>query len=312
MKPALFSLVFFLILTSCSNSGKQQVSSNAETSGSPAAGTDLPLQERYSTSYMFTGNDPDVYSANLPLRGHALKIGDELEAVNSANVRVRFSVEKISVDNNAREELKTGETGLVELKRLEGNVSDLNGDFYFVDKGATYPTETVAESTVSATSSSSGTVSLILNDKPWTGSITYQGALFYKGGVKMLDASGKPYFQLAFKSTLLPDDRQFTISVRNFSGAVGAVPTNAMEVLLSGSETGDSKKSEMIGYKPDPNYANYSVDLSITKWEMTSADVALMSATFAAKLKGVMGSPDAKVTDGKIENVQVTVYTKPY
>jgi hypothetical protein len=304
----IFGLCVFIFLSSCSN--KQQESDSSEAIGSTAESTDLPLQEKGSTSYLFTSNDPDIYSVNLPLNGHALKVGDEMDAVNSANTRVRFAIQKIMVENETRQELKTGETGFIDIKRLEGNVSDLNGDFYFVDKGAAFPT--VSEEVSVSSSNAAGNISLTLNDKNWTGDIVYQGALFYKGGLKMMDPSGKPYLQLAFKSNKAPDDRQFTITVKNFPGVVGAVPTEGMEVLLSGSETGDTKNPQMIGYKNDANYAGYSVELVISKWETPSPDIAMMSATFTAKLKGVFGSPDARIAEGKLENIEVKVFTEKY
>lgn len=309
MKYTLFAFAcFFIGLSACST--KQQTE-NSESANSSDVAVDLPLQEKASTSYLFTSNDPDLYSFNLPLTGHDLKVGDEMDGINAANVRVRFSIRKIVVDNGERQELKTGETGFIDIKRMEGNVSDLNGDFYFVDKGAAFPTVST-ETSATSSPSSAGSVSLTLNSKAWTGDIVYQGALFYKGGVKLMDASGKPYIQLAFKSNKAPDDRQFTISIKNFPGTVGQVPTEGMEVLLSGSETGDTKNPEMIGYKNDSNHSGYSVQLVITKWEMTSSDVANMSATFTAKLKGVLGSPDAVVTEGKLENIKVTVFTEKY
>lgn len=304
MKQVLFSFAL-IIAFSCSNKQQTEVG-NTEFTEDVATDTSLPLKEKYSSAYLFTGIDPDVYSANIPLQGHTLKKGDKVEAINAANIRVLFLIEKIMVGEESREELKTGETGYIDFKRLEGSVTELDGDFYFVDQGASYPIEAP---TVSPTSTN-GNVSLLLNGKPWTGAITYQGALLYKGGLKMMDPSGKPYMQLAFISNQKPDDRQFTITIKDFPSSVGVIQSTGIEILLSGSETGDSKKSEMIGYKAD--YTNYSVELNITKWEFTSADIAVMSATFAAKLKGVMGSPDATVADGKLENISVTVYKDPY
>lgn len=308
MKFTCFALTcLFVGLISCST--KQQTK-ETESSTSTDVISDSPLQEKASTSYLFTSDDPDLYSCSLNLTGHDLKVGDEIDGINSANVRVRFSISKIMLDNEERQELKTGEKGYIDIKRLEGNVSDLNGEFYFVDKGAAFPR--VSTETSASTPSSGGFISLNLNDKPWTGAIVYQGALYYKGGVKLMDDSGRPYFQLAFKSNKAPDTRQFTITVRNFQGTTGQVTTKDMEVLLSGSETGDAQKSEMIGYKNDPNYSGYSVQLVITKWETTSSNAAKMSATFSAKLKGVLGSPDAVVTNGKLEDIEVTVYTDKY
>jgi hypothetical protein len=311
MKQTFFNLglCFFIFLAGCSS--KQQEAVSDETSGNTAVSTGMPLQEKASTTYLFTGNDPDVFSVNLLLKGHSLKQGEQVDAVNAANARVRFVIEKITVGSEQKQELMTGETGFIDMKRLEGNVSDLNGDFYFVDPGAAFPPGS-ADEVVSSASTAPGSISLMLNGKPWTGDITYQGALFYKGGVKMMDPSGKPYMQLAFRANKTPDSRQFTITIKNFSGATGAVSQEGMEVLLSGSETGDSKNPQMIGYKNDSNHAGYSVNLVITKWDMSSTDVAIMSATFSAKLKGVLGSPDATVADGKLENIEVKVFTDRY
>ncbi|MFM8912716.1 MAG: hypothetical protein ACKOE6_07365 [Flammeovirgaceae bacterium] len=309
MKYTLFAFACLVVLlTGCST--KQQTENSESANGSGEA-VDLPLQEKASTSYMFTSDDPDLYSVNLPLTGHSLRVGDEIDAINAANARVRFSIRKIMVGSEEIKELKTGETGYVDVKRLEGNVSDLNGDFYFVDKGAAFPKISTDNSTSSAPSSK-GSVSLTVNNKAWTGDVVYQGALYYKGGIKLMDPSGKPYLQLAFKSNKSPDDRQFTFAVRNVPGNVGQVPTEGMEVLLSGSETGDTRKPDMVGYKNDSYYSGYSVQLVITKWEDTSANGAKMSATFTAKLRGVMGSADAVVTEGKLENIEVTVYTDKY
>lgn len=303
-----FLIALLFLLSSCGQSAKQDKTISGQASN-PETTIANPLQEKSSTSNLFTSNDPQVFSAGLTLKGHSFKTGDEIHAVNSQGVRVRFEVTKISANDQPADELKTGEYGFIDLKLLDGNVSKLDGDFYFVDKDAPFP---AAQPENPVSDLTEPKVVAKLNDQSWTAAVALQGALYYKGGFKAMDASGKPYLQLAFKSLQAPDDRQLTISIRGFNGKTGVVEKESIEVLLSGSATGSTQNSELVGYKGGKEYEAYSFDLEITQWETVSADKVLLSGKFKGKLKGVFGAKDVTIVDGTLEKIEVKVFSESY
>ncbi len=69
----------------------------------------------------------------------------------------------------------------------------------------------------------------------------------------------------------------------------------------------------MQSNQDDPEFPERKTNfqLTITK-DKQGEDKAIMSATFSGKLKGIMGSPDVEVTNGKFENIEVKVFTEKY
>jgi hypothetical protein len=310
MKKLLFSALIsgFILTMSCGQSATEN------TEAAQTVSETKPNAIKTSYSYVFMGVDDKHWFFDATPDAHSIKIGDELDAVKPDGKKMSVRVTLIrSMSADEIKELPVNTKGVVEFEILDGSISDIGGDFYFVDKGAAYPqTEAASTETAQAKSGSDGKVSATLNGKPWSADVTYQGALYYAAGVKMFDKSGKPYMQLAFKSNTAPDDRQLTISIRDFSGTTGKVEKTTMEVLLSGSSVGDTKNPEMSGYKNLPEYASSDFSLNITKWETQADGSVIMDAEFSGELKGVLGSKNSTFSNGKAENVKVTVYNDPY
>lgn len=310
MKKLLFSVLIsgFILTMSCGQSATE----NTETAQTASEVKSNAIKT--SSSYIFMGTDDKHWFFDATPDAHSIKIGDELDAVKPDGKKMSVRVTYIkSMSAEEIKELAVNTKGVVEFEILEGSISDIGGDFYFVDKGAAYPQNATASTeTTQSNAGSDGKITATLNGKPWSADVTYQGALYYAGGVKMMEPSGKPYMQLAFKSNTAPDDRQLTISIRDFSGKTGKVEKTSMEVLLSGSPVGDSKNPEMSGYKNLPEYASSDFSLNITKWETQADGSVIMDAEFSGDLKGVLGSKNSTFSNGKAENVKVTVYKDPY
>jgi hypothetical protein len=265
----------------------------------------LPLREKTSTSSIFIADGANAYVVFLTLQGHALKAGDQVDAVDQAGHRMSFKITKTTIDNGEVDALPTGEYGGLDLLLTSGNMRDFGGDFYLVDVGAPYPT---AMASPADEPMAPYTITAQLGGQPWKAGLVSEGALFYPNGHKTIDPSGKPFLQLAFKSIKAPDDRQLTIQVRDFAAKVGTVDQDHCEVLLSGSIDGVAAHALLQGYSNKGAYKKYVFTLKITRWERVSSEKAILSATFSGKLKGSLDAPDIVVNNGAIDDLEVRVF----
>lgn len=236
-----------------------------------------------------------------------IRVGDFLDGVDALGHRMTLKVTKVRQENgdDTSPVLAKGSEGSLDVHDETGGFRTLDYDFYLVEKGAPYPGQAAASAPATT---SPAQITATLNGQPWSADVAYQGALFYAKGVQRVDPSGKPFLQLAFKANTAPDQRQITLQVRNFAARNGNVPAAQQEWLLTGSVTGDASQAEMCGYKADPAYSRYSVTFTVTAWEQLAPDRARLSATFSAKLKGVLGGRDVTLTDGKVNGIEVVVY----
>jgi hypothetical protein len=115
---------------------------------------------------------------------------------------------------------------------------------------------------------------------------------------------------LAFRSITAPDDRQLTLKIGDFAGKTGKFDKGNIEVLFSGSEDGDTKKSLLFGCKSPATVTDFAID--ITAWTAVSDDEALVSGRFSGTLKGIMVSGSLKTENGQFSNVKVKVYNDKY
>jgi hypothetical protein len=265
-----------------------------------------PLQEQGKMSYLFFADDNGNYFYSMEPQSRDIRLGDEIDAVDALGHRVSFKVTKAKAEDNpdVTDVLPKGQYGMVDLHVEAGSLRDLGTDFYFVAKGAAYP-GAAAPATAPAAPTQ---ITAKVNGQPWSATVAYQGALFYARGLRMMDASGKPFLQLAFVAATSPDTRQITMQLRDFPARPGSVRAEQQEWLITGSATGDPNNSELSGYKPIPAYSRSSVSFQVTAWESLGPDRARLSGTFSAKLKGVLGAPDFTVTEGKIDGIEVKVY----
>jgi hypothetical protein len=177
-----------------------------------------------------------------------------------------------------------------------------------VDSSAT--SSTSEEKTIEGTAPIPPAISFTctLNGKPWEG--TSGSNSFFKGGSKMMDPTGAPYLMLAFPPANAPDNRQFTLSVKNFSGAVGAVLKGNMEIIFAGAESGVDKESLILGLGEKDKGGDFS--LEITKYETKSPTEVLMSGKISGTLKASLMGENVKLENGEFHDVRVVVYTEKY
>ena len=149
-----------------------------------------------------------------------------------------------------------------------------------------------------------------LDNKPWNAGIAKNGALFYTKGLKILKIE-QPYLQLALPSNNPSDTRALLISIKGFETKTGKY-SGEMEVLLSGSPTGDMKDNEMQGYQDDVPTQKTNFTFTVTDWKTISPNQAILSATFEGDLKGLAGADNVTFKDGRITDLPVTVYTVDY
>lgn len=265
-----------------------------------------PLQESCKKDYLYFADDNGNFFYPMEPQSRDIRVGEEIDAVDAQGRRVAFKVTQAKADDNpdVTNVLPKGHYGMLDLHVELGSVRDLGYEFYLVNKGAPYPGPAAPAPAPAAPAQ----ITAKVNGQPWSATVAYQGALFYARGLRMMDASGKPFLQLAFVAATSPDTRQITMQLRDFPARPGSVRAEQQEWLITGSATGDPNNSELSGYKPIPAYSRSSVSFQVTAWESLGPDRARLSGTFSAKLKGVLGAPDFTVTEGKIDGIEVKVY----
>lgn len=143
-----------------------------------------------------------------------------------------------------------------------------------------------------------------LNGKEWKALATTGGQLFYTKGLAAM-YNGQPYLTLTFKATEAPDNRQLTISFKNFPGKVGLFAKDKIEVLLNGAASGEAQQTESQGHRSPLQTADFSVEL--TEWKILGANEAIVAGKIKGTLKGLMGAADTKITNGYFRNVAVKI-----
>jgi hypothetical protein len=148
-----------------------------------------------------------------------------------------------------------------------------------------------------------------LNGQAWKAGNIFNGHLFYAKGISAM-FGGNPYMMLAFRAVDNPDNRQLTISFKNFQGKTGVYAKEKIEVMLSGAASGEAQKSEMQGHKVPGQNTDFTVEL--TDWKPVKDDEALVSGKVQGTLKGIFGTPDVKIEGGSFANVPVKVFNEKY
>lgn len=143
-----------------------------------------------------------------------------------------------------------------------------------------------------------------LNGKEWKATAVVGGQVFYAKGFAAM-YGGSPYLTLTFKAAEAPDNRQLSISFKNFPGKVGVYAKDKIEVLLNGAASGEAQQVETQGHRPLLQTAGFSVVL--TEWKMLGASEAIVSGKIKGTLKGLMGATDIKIENGNFRNVTVKI-----
>jgi hypothetical protein len=149
----------------------------------------------------------------------------------------------------------------------------------------------------------------IINGKEWKGAANAGGQLYYAKGITGMH-HGLPYMIIAFSALNAPDNRQLTVSCKNFPGKTGVYSKDKVEVLLSGSSTGDAKKAELQGHKVPAKATDFS--LTINEWKQTTATEVVASGTLSGTLKGVFDAPDIKIENGVFSDLKIRLYSEKY
>ncbi len=154
-----------------------------------------------------------------------------------------------------------------------------------------------------------GELTCKLNGKDWKAVAGAGGQLYYAKGITGM-YGGLPYMSLAFTAADAPDNRQLTIAFKNFPGKTGVYNKEKVEVLLSGSSTGDAKKSELQGHKIPAQATDFSI--TISDWKITTATEIVASGTLSGTLKGLFDAPDVKIENGVFSNLKIILYSDKY
>lgn len=299
-------LLFVVLLSTASCQTKNKPSSSAQNSstGSKTTAAQTPLKATIKAVY--PDKDPAFnFQSDVMVESGTIKTGDKIDAVSADGKRYTFTVVKI---RNPFEDIKSADnnSGTVYL-HLKGPADAVfNTNFTFVTAGGAAPaTNTNAKST-------DGLLTVKLNGTAWTGNGFNNSHLFYKKGVKQFN-DGKPSMVLAFKSVQSPDDRQFTIKITTADAKPGIYKGEQIELLLSGSPTGDTKNPEMYGYKyPETVTANLSIE--ITSYKENGDGTATISGKISGNLKPVLmkNKQELRMENGSFENVIVKVFNEKY
>lgn len=275
------------------------------------------LQQPLSASGFYLGNDPGTYFVSFDLQGRPLKVGEEIDAVNSAGKRARMKIKSIETTNAAgdRQKVSTwkvGEEGSMVVQLLQGNMKDFVGTLYLVDRDAPLPGAVAAktEAKEQARDAARGRVAARLDGANWPLKVASSGAAFYANGLAMLKTEGHPMLVMAFNASQAPDSRQLMVTVHDHKPKLGLVPQDKVEVAITGNAGTDATKLEWKGINGTKT-AGGKFRLEITRWEPQGSDRALLSAKFSGSFpSAISGKNPAQLSDGIVEDLVVDVHQR--
>ncbi len=292
---------FLTMQTACQSNNKQNKPKPA--TNKPAAATAAksagPLNAKIAAVYAKEGK-PGVFDVDIRVKEGEVKTGDKVDVVSADGKRFSFTVTHM---RNPYEDIKKADTesGTVYII-LEGPAeAKFDADFALVNPGGgAGAAPTVSTAKFNAT----------INGKPWKGKdFPYSFSLFKKGVKNM--AGNKPYLMLAFKSMDAVDDRQLTLMVFTADPKPGVYTKEKLEVLLTGSPTGDTKKTEMWGYKY-PASATGGLQLEITSYKETGNGKAKISGKLSGQFTKILGKGTMPVENGVFNELEIDVYDEQY
>lgn len=308
MQVVLKNTILFLALTcflfvqgACQSNNKQTQPKKAanKPATAPAAKSAGLLNAKIGAVYAKEGK-PGVFDVDIRVKEGEVKTGDKVDVVSADGKRFAFTVTHM---RNPYEDIKKAdkESGTVYII-LEGPAdAKFDADFALVNPGGGSAAAPVA---------STAKFTATLNGKPWKGKdFPYSFSLFKKGVKNM--AGNKPYLMLAFKSMDAVDDRQLTLMVFTDDPKPGVYTKEKLEVLLSGSPVGDTKKPEMWGYKY-PGSATGSLQLEITSYKETGKGKAKISGKISGQFTKILGKATMQVENGVFTDLEVDVYNEQY
>jgi hypothetical protein len=300
-----YTLGFLLLFqaTACQGNAITNSKADANIAATTQSSADLLVKVTFSA----WGLDRTSFTAAADVQNGTLGLGDKIEGLNNAGTRLGLTVTYIKTEGKEGAPATAGKKALVELTTTDGSSAEsLGEDFFIVHKGGGIPAVTTTNTTATPQSTE---VSFTYNGKTWKGAGSTNSHLFYSKGVRGM-FNDRPFLLLAFRSITAPDDRQLTLKIGDFAGKTGKFDKGNIEVLFSGSEDGDTKKSLLFGCKSPATVTDFAID--ITAWTAVSDDEALVSGRFSGTLKGIMVSGSLKTENGQFSNVKVKVYNDKY
>lgn len=237
-----------------------------------------------------------LYDIDIKVRKGKLRVGEEVDVVDTKGNRFRLKIVNLRTPYNDVKELEESEATNYAL--LQGpSDAKFDADFVIVAKDATNE---------SAPKASNAKFIGKINDKAWKGGDSFGAFSFLKKGSKILGIQ-KPVMQLAFKSMDAVDDRQLTIWIFTSDAQPGTYSNEKIEVLLSGSPTGDTKNPELWGFKFP---ANKGLDISITisSYEEISSSKAVLTGSIRGKLVKPLSGKGGLTIEGEFKELSVDIY----
>lgn len=256
-----------------------------------------------STTMVFIDNaDKGEYAATIRIEKGILRVGQQIDARKSG-MHFTFEVLEIKVAD-----AKVNETGPVDyafvVLHTTTDASGFDSGFTLGDMASR---ETPAGSVKQV--KTTGEATCQVDGISWAGSGYSNSHLHYAAGIRNM-FGGKPYLILAFQSTNQPDNRQLTFTLLGFTGEKGTYTGKTIEILFSGSATGNNEQSVLQGHKIPAQTTDFSVE--ITAYKPTSDESALISGKFNGTLKGILGAPSVTIQNGEFQNVTVKVFQQAY
>ena len=290
-------LLFFLFLSA----GCQSPQGNAEPSASPSINSspsknNEPLVATIGNVYAKGSGKFDI---DIQVKKGKLKLGDKVDIVNASGIRYAATVSAMRNPYEDVKEIEDNETThyIVVMGPADAR---FDADFVLVNPGAD-----AAAAPVASRAAFTGHI----NNQPWKGAeFPYSFSLFQKGVEKF--AGNKPYLMLAFRSMDATDDRQLTIMVFTSTAQPGIYEKDKLEILLSGSPSGNITNPEMWGYAFP---ANKQVQLKVEIISFNKQDNN--SGTISGKISGHLVKAlckDIIAIEGSFTNLKVTIYNEPY
>ncbi|MFN0174308.1 MAG: hypothetical protein ACKVU0_06660 [Saprospiraceae bacterium] len=299
----------FLVSPACQSSESQGAVANSVAANINSNG-DPKLQALLSIVFV-SNEDIGEYLASATIEKGQIKIGDEVDGVGKDGKRFSFKVTRMDISHQPVEIAKVGDRPFL-LLQTNGKASGFNESYYIVEKGGSFPgNATTAASTEANLNKAEFTANV--NGKPWSGAGFFNSALFYTKGNPYLNTD-KPVLVLAFKSIQSPDNRQLNIHVKGFVPKTGTIPLETLDVMLTGASSGKDTDSQVASNYNEGNATagKTPFKVEITKWEMASADEAIISGKVSGTMHRLFARENDVLENGSFSNVRVKVFNEKY
>jgi hypothetical protein len=293
MKIAQCFIGFVIAICLFSNASCQTTTKKTDNAKTPETSNDL----KATTTVVY--NDDAAkgqYLAAIKVEKGKLKVGESIDAIGEGGVRFTFLIKDIKVNDQTVKEATANASAFVSLQAI-GKAIGFDQGFTIVNKGAS--------ATPNIPNAVSTELTCTISGREWKAKAFAHSCSFFAKGVQKM-YNGEPYLGLAFTAIAKPDGRQINFAIKNFAGKIGKIQDKDLEVLISGSADGDTKRGEMQGFKMNTQNINFNVE--ITAYKNITATEAIISGRFSGTLKGLLLSKDIQIENGVFTNVKLEVF----